>query len=229
MNIAIIPARGGSKRILKKNIRNFNGEPIIAYSIKAALKSGIFDSVIVSTDCSEIADISKSYGAEVPFMRKEELANDHVGIHKVITDCINSLIKINKNYEYVCCIYATAPLINIEDLVEGYNKVLIDKDKFVIASTNYSYPVQRSFFRNSQGEIEMLFPKHFNSRSQDLKKIKHDAGQFVWASSKTWMKGQVPFGSNYEIVELPSWRVQDIDDLEDWSRAELIYKLIQAS
>lgn len=228
MNIAIIPARGGSKRIPKKNIKLFNGKPIISYAIETALSANIFDKVIVSTDSDEIATVAKKYGAEIPFLRSKSLADDFSGIHEVISDSLKQMRAIGLQYDYACCIYATAPFIDRRDLVQGYEKIKTNNKKVVIGATNYSYPVQRSFFVNSSSEIEMLFPERFNSRSQDLDEVMHDAGQFSWASSKTWLEDAIGFGKHHDIVIMPRWRVQDIDTIEDWERAELIAKLIQA-
>ncbi len=226
-NVAIIPARGGSQRIQKKNIKDFNGKPIISYAIQSALDSEIFDSVVVSTDSEEIADISKQYGAEVPFRRNKKLADDYTSIHEVIADSIMQLSELKRNFEYACCIYATAPFIDKKDLIEGFKKINIGNKKIVIASTNYSYPVHRAFFKKSKDEIEMLFPENFNKRSQDLEEVHHDAGQFVWASSKTWLSKPIPFGKQHDTIHIPNWRVQDIDTYDDWKRAEMIAKLIQ--
>tara|TARA_B100000900_G_scaffold415958_1_gene448119 strand:- start:1382 stop:2071 length:690 start_codon:yes stop_codon:yes gene_type:complete len=228
MNLAIIPARAGSKRIPNKNIKLFNGKPILSYAIETAINSNIFDKIIVSTDSDEIAKVALEYGAEVPFLRSKSLADDFSGIHEVISDSISQLLSIGYKYKYACCIYATAPFINTDDLISGYKKISAGSKKVVIGATNYSYPVQRSFFINNSNEIEMLFPEKYNSRSQDLFEVMHDAGQFSWASCDTWMKDPIPFGKHHDIVLLPSWRVQDIDTIEDWERAELIAKLIQA-
>ena len=223
--VAIIPARGGSKRILKKNIKEFDGKPIIAYSILAALKSKLFEKVVVSTDSNEIAEISKQFGAEIPFIRNKELSDDFAIIHDVISDAIFNLEDNNFKFEYACCIYATAPFLNENDLKMGFEIVHQNKNKIAFAASKYSYPVQRSFFINDQNHVEMLFPDEYKSRSQDLKEIFHDAGQFSWAHTDIWKSSPVPFGKNHSPVIIPAWRVQDIDNIEDWDRAELISKL----
>ena len=228
-SIAIIPARAGSKRIPKKNIKLFNGKPIISYSIETALSANIFDKVIVSTDSEEIANIAVQYGAEAPFMRNESLSDDFTGINDVIADSIKKMSDLGYKYDYACCIYATAPFIQKEDLLQGFRKIKLNAHKAIIGAASFSYPVHRSFFKNKSNEIQMLFPDSYQTRSQDLPEVMHDAGQFSWASSKTWLETPIPFGKDHDIVVMPSWRVQDIDTLDDWKRAELISQLIQSN
>tara|TARA_X000001036_G_C20613972_1_gene780151 strand:+ start:127 stop:816 length:690 start_codon:yes stop_codon:yes gene_type:complete len=226
MNIAIIPARGGSKRIPKKNIKNFLGKPIISYSVELAIKSNLFDKVIVSTDCDEIAEIAKSYGAEVPFKRPKAISDDFSTLNEVLKHAIDFIENDGFLYEYVCCIYATAPFIEIDDVTRGFELINTKKWESVIAATNFSYPIFRSFEKDKKGGLKMVFPDHYSSRSQDLPEIFHDAGQFFWAKSEFLKKSPSGFNQNNTIIEIPNYRAQDIDTDEDWQRAELIYKYL---
>lgn len=227
MNICIIPARGGSKRIPKKNIKNFLGKPIISYSIKLALASNLFDKVIVSTDSKEISKVAIKYGAQVPFMRPKKFANDYIGTHEVIGHAVNWLESKSEKIDYACCIYPTAPLIKKKDLMKGLDLIKKKGCDSVIAATCFSYPIFRSFKKLSNGGLQMIFPKHFNSRSQDLPKIYHDAGLFYWAKPNIWKKKPCRFGKKNHIVEIPNYRVQDIDTYDDWKKAEVIYKVLK--
>lgn len=229
MNIAIIPARGGSKRIPRKNIKNFHGKPIISYSIQAAIDSKIFEKIIVSTDDEEIANVSIEYGAEVPSLRPNEISDDNTGIHPVMSYTLDLLSSQNLNFEFACCIYATAPLIDAQDIVNGYHLIKNEDCASVLAVAEYNYPVERSFFINNMGEIEMLFPEKFNTRSQDLNRVMHDAGQFCWARNEIWKGPPLQFGPSHRPLILPSWRVQDLDNQDDWVRAELLFKLLEQS
>ena len=224
MNVAIIPARGGSKRIPRKNILHFCGKPIIAYSIEVAISSGLFDKVIVSTDDEEIANVAKEYGAEVPFVRSADLSDDFTGTHEVIGHAVEFLIDSGINIEYACCIYATAPLILQEDLIKAFELLKEGKWESVFAATEFSYPIFRSFQFNKNGGLEMFYPEHYPTRSQDLPTAMHDAGQFYWSDAKTWMEPAKGFSEKSTVVLLPNWRVQDIDTLDDWKRAESIYQ-----
>ena len=226
MNIAIIPARGGSKRIKKKNIKDFYGKPIISYSIEIAKKSKVFDKIFVSTDDKEIADIAKSFGAEVPFLREKNLSDDFTGTHNVIGSFVQKLIESGSKINHACCIYATAPLIQISDLLKGLDLIKENKWDMVFAATSYNYPVSRSFRIKTDKSLEMLFEDKFNSRSQDLEDVYHDAGQFYWSKPEIWMGENPGYGSSSSVVLLPNWRVQDIDNLEDWRRAELIFSTL---
>lgn len=222
MAICIIPARGGSKRIPRKNIRQFNGKPMIGWSIQEAQKSGLFDKIVVSTDDYEIAEIAKSFGAEIPFMRKPELADDFTGTIQVIADAIQRLRSLGDNHSEICCLYPTAPFVRSEDLQKGFELLKHDDWSFVLSATTYKYPIFRSFCKDASGGLEMVFPEHFGTRSQDLKVAYHDAGQFYWGKSAAWLSETVLFGSGSTIIELPSWRVRDIDTEEDWVAAEQI-------
>lgn len=228
MNVAIIPARGGSKRIPKKNIKLFHGKPIIAYSIELALQSGIFDLVIVSTDCDEIAEVSRQYGAEVPFRRPEALSNDYAGTVPVLCHAEEWLLSAGYNIEKLCCIYPTSPLLTAAYLIEGA-EVINKQLEFNIAfsAVKYSYPVQRSFYRSDIGSVKMLWPECYQARSQDLPSVYHDTGQFYWWRSKTLTEDSILFGEHSYAVELPEIQVQDIDTEQDWLLAEQKYKFFK--
>jgi len=222
MNIAIIPARGGSKRIPRKNIKDFYGKPMIGWSIEIAIKSGLFDSVIVSTDDSEIADISKRFGAEVPFVRPDELSNDYIGTTEVIVHAIEWLLSKGLALDSICCIYPTAPFIQIDDLQRGFKEINSSDCSYAFAVTDYSSPIFRSFQIKTGGEVEMFFPEYFNLRSQDIPNAFHDAGQFYWGRPNAWLDRRPIFNSNSKAIIIPRWRVQDIDTEDDWLRAQLM-------
>lgn len=229
MNIAIIPARGGSKRIPRKNIREFCGKPIIAWSIEAALKSDCFDQVIVSTDDSEIADIASQYGAEIPFMRPVELANDTAATIPVIKHAIEWFTNNEQKPDLACCIYATAPFVTKEDLVRGQEIISADNNiDYAFSVSSYAFPIQRAIRITNEDKVEMFQPEHFNTRSQDLEEAYHDAGQFYWGQSDAWLASKPIFNSESAPIILPRHRVQDIDTSEDWLRAEWMFKAIQA-
>ena len=220
MRVAIIPARGGSTRIPRKNIRNFAGKPIIAHSICCALQSGLFERVIVSTDDEEIAQIAREFGAEVPFLRPSELSDDHTGTTEVVAHSVDYLNRQGAGPSAVCCIYATAPFIQPEDLKQGLTILESADWQYVFSVTNSAFPIFRSFQENVGGGLKMLFPEHFNTRSQDLPEVYCDAGQFYWGRPQSWIDNIRIFDSNSTIVHIPRWRVQDIDTEEDWVRAE---------
>ena len=224
-NIAIIPARGGSKRIPRKNIKNFLGKPIIAYSIEAALKSNLFDEVMVSTDDEEIAEVAEKYGAKVPFMRPKELADDFTGTRAVIDNVIQFLAKKGIKYDYVCTIYATAPLIDERYIIEGYNKLKSSNAINAFSVTSMPFPIQRTFKITTNKRCEMFWPENFMTRSQDLEEAYQDAGQFAWSKLNT-NSDEVFFGKDSIPIILPRYMVQDIDTLEDWKMAEMKYKIM---
>lgn len=224
MNIAVIPARAGSKRIPNKNIKDFMGKPIIAYSIDCAVASGLFDRVIVSTDDERIADISIELGAEVPFKRPETIADDMSGIDAVLSHATEQLLKEHSDIDAICCIFATTPFIQKEDIEKGLKLLNEDDWSFVFSATEYSFPVYRSIFLDNQQRVEMIFPEMFTKRSQDLKPSYHDAAQFYWGKPLAWLNKDVIFCKNSTIVKIPRWRVCDIDTPEDWQQAELLYK-----
>ena len=224
MNIAIIPARGGSKRIPRKNIKDFCGKPMIAYSIEAAIASDCFDRVFVSTDDYEISEIAKAYGAEVPFMRPENLSDDYATTVDVIQHAIKALnIESDDN---VCCIYATAPFITPFYLKQGLSCLLDNKIDYAFSATEFSFPIQRAFKFNSNNRVEMFQPQYCNTRSQDLKKAYHDAGQFYWGKSNAFLSGSPIFSLNSIPVILPIMHVQDIDTDSDWLVAEFKFNML---
>ena len=222
MRVAIIPARGGSKRIPRKNVREFAGKPMIAHSLEAATLSGLFERVIVSTDDSEIAEIAVRYGAEAPFVRPAELSNDYAGTTEVIAHAVTWLRNEGHDVSAACCIYATAPFIRVEDLRAGLTTFETGAWQFVFSATNFAFPIFRSFGRQPGGGLEMYFPQHFATRSQDLPEALHDAGQFYWGRPQAWVDGVRIFGESSTIVMIPRWRVQDIDTDDDWTRAEMM-------
>jgi len=226
MKIAVIPARGGSKRIPRKNIELFCGKPIIAWSIEAALASGLFDHVVVSTDDAEIGAVAKKYGAEVPFIRPANLSDDFVGTSAVIKHAVEWFINNHSRPEYVCEIYATAPFVRDSDLINSFrifNEQVVD---IVFSVTKYAFPIQRAVRITEQGRVEMCQPKHMAERSQDLEELYHDAGQFYWFTTDAILKRLSVFSVHSVPYVLPRYRVQDIDTLEDWVQAELMYKAL---
>jgi len=223
--IAIIPARGGSKRIPKKNIKDFFGKPLIAYSIEVALNSNLFEKVVVTTDDEEIAKIAKEYGAEVPFLRPKELSDDFSGTADVIEHAIKELEKRGEHYNYVCTLYATAPLLQKEYLIEGYEKLQKSDAKYAFSATTMPFPIQRTFKLNADGRCEMFTPQHYMTRSQDLEEAYQDAGEFYW-DKREKKSDEILFSKDSIPVVLPRHLVQDIDTLEDWNRAEILYKVI---
>ena len=223
--IAIIPARGGSKRIPKKNIKDFFGKPLIAYSIEVAVASNLFEKVVVTTDDETIAKIAKKYGAEVPFLRPKELSDDFTGTGDVIEHTIQELAKMGETYKYICTLYATAPLLQKEYLIKGYEELQQSDAKNAFSATTMPFPIQRTFKLNDNGRCEMFTPEHYMTRSQDLEEAYQDAGQFYW-EKREQKSDEVMFGKDSIPVILPRHLVQDIDTLEDWKRAELMYKLL---
>lgn len=227
MNVAVIPARGGSKRIPRKNIRLFGGMPMIARSIQCALQSSLFDRVIVSTDDDEIARIARAYGAEVPFRRPAELSDDHAATTEVVAHAVRWLQDEGAELSAVCCIYATAPFIRGTDVATALS-VLDSADwQFVFSATTFAFPIQRSFRTDELGRVEMFFPEHFATRSQDLPEALHDAGQFYWGRPEAWLTGVRFFDRGSTVVMIPRWRVQDIDTIEDWERAEFMLRVLE--
>lgn len=224
--VAIIPARGGSKRIPRKNIKDFYGKPLIAYSIEVALASKLFDKVIVTTDDEEIATIAKKYGAAVPFLRPKELSDDFTGTQDVIDHTLEYLKKEGESFDYVCTIYATAPLLQEKYLIEGYEKLKVSNAINAFSATSMPFPVQRTFKLNVDGRCEMFTPEHYTTRSQDLEEAYQDAGQFYWMKVGQ-TSDDIMFGKDSIPVMLPRHLVQDIDTLEDWQRAEIMYKVIK--
>ena len=227
MNICVIPARGGSKRIPRKNIKAFNGRPIIAYSIKAALESNCFDHVIVSTDDNEIAEAAKKYGAKVPFIRPAELSNDYAGTIPVIKHSIEWLEGHNNTIDNVCCLYATAPFIQSQTIFKAFQQLQESKSDYCFSVTSFSFPIQRSIKITQDNKVGMFYPENFNVRSQDLEEAYHDAGQFYWGKAQAF-KDELPiFSETASPYILPRYLVQDIDTTEDWIRAEAMHRVLQ--
>ena len=226
MRLAVIPARGGSKRIPRKNIKPFCGKPIIAWSIEAARQSGCFDRIVVSTDDAEIADVARSCGAEVPFVRPAELSDDLTGTGPVIAHAIEWQCRNARAPVDVCCIYATAPFIQASDLQCGLETLLGSAAEYAFSVTSYAFPIQRAIRITSDNRIEMFNSEHLNTRSQDLEEAWHDAGQFYWGTSRAWLAGVPIFSHAAAPVVLPRHRVQDIDTPEDWLRAELLFDVL---
>lgn len=229
MKLAIIPARGGSKRIPRKNIKPFAGKPMIAWSIEAALASGCFDRVIVSTDDAEIADVARTHGAEVPFVRPPELSEDHTGTIPVVAHAVGLMGQHVGNVEFACCLYATAPFVQAQDLRQGLDLLLRSGAQYAFTVTNFAAPIQRSFRITGQQRIEMFNPEQFNTRSQDLEEAYHDAGQFYWGRAQAWLAGTPLYSEFATPLVLPRYRVQDVDTPDDWIRAELMFEILNPS
>ena len=227
--IAIIPARGGSKRIPRKNIKPFFGKPMIAYSIEAAINAKLFDEIIVSTDDDEIADIAQKFGASVPFMRPKELSDDFTTTGAVIEHAINFLKNRGEKIKFVCTIYATAPLIDEKYLRLGFEKLSNSNAKYAFSCTSMPFPIWRTFKITDNGRCEMFWKENFVKRSQDLEEAYQDAGQFYWANLDISSSDDVFFGQDSVPIILPRHLVQDIDTLDDWQRAEFLYEALQRS
>lgn len=225
-NIAIIPARGGSKRIPRKNIKDFFGKPLIAYSIEAALSSNLFEKVIVSTDDKEIANIAEIYGAEVPFIRPKELSDDYTGTEAVRDHTLKYLQDKGENYDYCCMIYATAPLLQKKYLVEGYEKLINTNAINTFGVATMPFPIQRAFKINKNDRCEMFTPEFYMSRSQDLEESYQDAGQFYW-TKLNGKSNKIMFSDESIPIIIPRHLVQDIDTIEDWNRVELLYQILK--
>ena len=224
--IAIIPARGGSKRIPRKNIKTFAGRPMIAWAIDTALRSALFDRVVVSTDDEEVAGIAREHGAEVPFMRPAELANDHTATRPVIHHAIEALERDGPPVDIGCCIYPASPFVTPEDLKQGYEKITQDGATFAFAACGYPHPIQRAFRLLETGGVEMREPEHRLTRSQDLVEYYRDAGQFYWGTRAGFFS-ETPFYSDIgRLVLLPAERAIDIDTFDDWRRAELAHRIL---
>jgi len=224
MRVAVIPARGGSKRIPRKNVRLFCGRPIIAYSVETALQCGIFDRVLVSTDDPEIAEISKAAGAEVPFLRPAQLSDDYTGTNAVVKHGIEALAQTGCLVEFACCIYATAPFLGPFHVLEGYRRLYGNPEKmFAFSVTSFPFPIHRAIRIVNDG-MEPIWPENSTRRSQDLPEAFHDAGQFYWGRASAFIRGLPLFAPHSLPVVLPRWQVQDIDTFEDWERAERMFE-----
>ena len=223
-NICIIPARGGSKRIPRKNIKDFLGKPIIAYSIEAALKSNLFDEVMVSTDDDEIAEIAKSFGANVPFMRSEKNSGDYSTTFDVLEEVILEYSKGNRRFDNGCCVYSCSPFVGPEKLNLAFNKLLEEDYDSVFPVVEFSFPIQRAL-RVSEGKVSMFNKEHLNTRSQDLEKAFHDAGQFYWCNEKKLHENKKIISENTGGVIISEMEAEDIDTPIDWKLAEIKYSL----
>ena len=228
MRLAIIPARGGSKRIPRKNVKEFCGKPIIRYSIEAALGCGRFDCVLVSTDDAEIAAVARDCGAEVPFVRPPELSDDYTPTVPVIRHAIDWFMQNRGAVSHACCIYSTAPFVTAHDLREAHERMIERQvTGYVFTATGFPFPIQRAFRITGSGHCEMFQPQHYNARSQDLEPAYQDAGQFYWGSAQAYLEGKKFFAPDSVPYVIPRYRVQDIDTLQDWTRAELMWRALQ--
>ena len=227
MNVCIIPARGGSKRIPKKNIRDFCGKPMIARSIEAAKAVGIFDRIIVTTDAEEIAVVAKACGAEVPFIRPPELSDDHASTDAVVIHALNWFKNNGIELEYACCLYATAPFVKPEYLRKGLDLLKSTGASTGFSVTSFPFPIFRGLKINQKGALEMFWPEHRLTRSQDLPEAFHDAGQFYWLNVRKYMKTPALYAPDAVPIILPRHLVQDIDTPEDWARAEFMFQSLE--
>ncbi len=227
MNICVIPARGGSKRIPRKNIKEFVGKPIIAYSIEAALESNCFDRVIVSTDDDEIANVAKKYGAQVPFIRPDELSDDYSGVIPVIQHAIEWLNNEGQSPIDVCCLYATAPFVQAKAIQQAYVQMKEVQADYCFTVTSFAFPIQKAIRLTQDDRVDMFYPEFFETRSQDLVEAYHDAGQFYWGKAEAFKQQKLIFSRDSIPYILPRHLVQDIDTQEDWTRAEVMFRVLQ--
>lgn len=226
MNIAVIPARGGSKRIPRKNVKPFCGKPMIAWSIEAARDSGCFDRILVSTDDDEIAEIAEAYGAEAPFRRPAELSDDHTPTVPVIAHAVRWQQE-SAPVDRACCIYATAPMVTPAAIRTGRDMLDAADADYAFSVTTFAFPIQRALILDSDARVAMWRPGDADTRSQDLRETYHDAGQFYWGAARSWLEGRPIFAEGSVAVQLPRKHVQDIDTPEDWESAELLFKLMR--
>lgn len=225
MNIAVIPARGGSKRIPRKNIREFCGKPIIAYSIETALSTGLFSSVIVTTDDEQIAEVAQAFDADVPFIRPAELSDDVTGTTPVIRHALQWCLDSGQQVKNVCGLYATAPFTTKQDIQKGYEALSEAPASFSV--TTFPYPIYRGLKQDETGRVSLIWPEHMMSRSQDLPETYHDCGQFYWSTTDFLLSGKEFMNGDATGVPIPRHRVQDIDTQEDWTRAEAMYRVLK--
>lgn len=229
MKIAVIPARGGSKRIPRKNIKPFAGKPMIGYAIEAALACKAIDRVVVSTDDDEISAIARDFGAEIPFRRPAELADDMTPTVPVIAHAIDACRKLGWNVTHACCIYPGVPFIRTADLAEAL--AMLEQgggDGYTFPVTGFPSPIQRTLKRGKDGKVAPLHPEHVDTRTQDLEPGYFDAGQFYWGGAQTWLAG-LSIHANSRAIVLPEWRVVDIDTADDWDRAEMLYRALSGT
>ena len=227
MKLAVIPARGGSKRIPRKNIRLFCGKPMIAHTIETAIKAACFDKLIVSTDDLEIAEVSRAFGAETPFLRPDHLSDDHTGTIPVIAHAIDWTNRNVNEVSFACCLYATAPFIQPASILHGLSQLTSQATDYAFTVTTYPFPIQRAVRINNKCRIEMFQEEFYAVRSQDLEKSFHDAGQFYWGRADAWLQHKPMFHNSSAPILLPRHQVQDIDTDEDWQRAEWLFKAMK--
>lgn len=225
MIIAVIPARGGSKRIPRKNIKLFCDKPIIGWSIEAAQASGCFDSIIVSTDDPEIASVARQFGVEVPFERPAALADDFASTTAVMRHAVQWHIENRGDISLACCLYAMAPFVTPADLKRGQSILTESDAEYALTVTSYGSPIQRAVRLNSNNRLQMFNPEEYGSRSQDLEVAYHDAGQFYWGRKCAWVQEKPIFADIAAAIIMPRFRVQDIDSPEDWIRAEMMFAI----
>ncbi|MDH5765601.1 MAG: pseudaminic acid cytidylyltransferase [Gammaproteobacteria bacterium] len=226
MNLCVIPARGGSKRIPRKNIKTFCGKPMIAWSIEAAKASQCFDEIIVSTDDAEIADVAREWGCEVPFMRPAELADDFASTPDVMQHAAVWSNSKKKKPAYICCASATAPFMSPEKIRDGLNIIKQENCDYAVSMTKFTSPIQRAIKLTKDHRIEMFSPENFHKRSQELEEAYHDAGQFYWGKTEAWVSKKFLFSHDTAPILLPGIQVQDIDTQDDWEIAVLKHKLL---
>jgi len=224
-SIAIIPARGGSKRISRKNVKPLAGKPAIAYPIDLALNSGLFKRVIVSTDDAEIAEVSRSYGAETPFVRGAELSNDFTITVDVISDAAQRLLSEHEIFDYICCLYPVTPLLEVNRVKQALEELDSGGWDYVFPAIEFSTPIERGFKKRNSGLIDFIFPEFANTRTQDIKKTFHDAGQFYFGKTEAWIAKRPILNGNSTFIELSKNETLDIDDLEDWALVEKLINL----
>lgn len=229
MSLCIIPARGGSKRIPRKNIRLFHGRPMITWSIKAALDSNTFDHVIVSTDDGEIGEIAVAAGAQVPFMRPANLADDHTSTVPVIAHALNEAEKLWGKQQLVCCLYATAPFVQADDIRAARSLIESTGADYAFPVTSFPFPIQRGVKLTKDGRMAMFQPEYALTRSQDLEEAYHDVGQFYWGQKSAWLAGKPIIGPGAAPLVIPRHRAQDIDTLDDWAQAELLFSALSGA
>lgn len=226
MRVAIIPARGGSKRIPGKNLKSFCGKPMIAWAIGYALESNIFEKVIVSTDDERIAEAARAAGAETPFVRPAELADDLTPTMPVIAHAVEACQSMGLDIEYACCIYPCVPFLQISDLVDAFALMQQRDAPFAYPVTDYAHPIQRAMRRLSTGHMQLFQPEHELTRTQDLERSYHDTGQFYWGKVSAW-KAHMKMHTDGVGMLVPNWRVVDIDNTDDWKRAELLFEVLK--
>ena len=225
-NILIIPARGGSKRILRKNIKEFNGKPIMAYTIDCGLNANVFDEVMVSTDDDEIKAMAIFNHASVPFKRSNENANDHATLAEVLIEVITKYKELGKQFDTICCILPTAALITQERLLEGYEKIKSGKYTSIVPVIKFGYPIQRAL-KNVDGLLKLREPEHSDTRSQDLEPYYHDSGQFYWVKTEALLKEKTLFTKKAGLIELKESEAQDVDTMEDWEMLKIKYAFLK--